>query len=39
MAPAASLGKILHVIDEHGWAVVRVGAGHCDCAGCDGGTD
>ena len=39
MAPDASLGKILHLIDEHGWAVVGVGGGGCDCAGCDGGTD
>jgi hypothetical protein len=39
MAPDASLGKILRLIDEHGWAVVGVGGGGCDCAGCDGGTD
>jgi hypothetical protein len=39
MAPDASLGKILRMIDEHGWAVVGVGGGNCDCAGCDGGAD
>ena len=39
MAPDAFLGKILHLIDEHGWAVVGVGGGGCDCAGCDGGAD
>ena len=39
MAPDAFLGKILHLIDEHGWAVVGVGGAGCDCAGCDGGAD
>ena len=32
----ASLGKILDLIDEHGWAV---GGGNCDCGGFYGGAD
>ena len=39
MAPDAFLSSILRVIDEHGWAVVSVGGGGCDCPGCDGGPD
>ena len=39
MVPDASLGDILRLIDAHGWAVVGVGGGRCDCAGCDGGSD
>jgi len=39
MAPDAFLGKILHLIDEHGWAVVGVGGGGCDYGGCDSGAD
>ena len=34
-----TLGNILQLIDEHGWAVVGVGGGGCDCGGCDSGAD